>query len=84
MAWFCQIPKLIVRLHERADRTWTKECVESESPQVAPLATYRLRSREPLREPHPLLIMPASDGTASPQRSDRYGANARALPNGRQ
>jgi hypothetical protein len=26
--------------------------------------------------------MPASDGTASPQRSDRCGANGRALPSG--
>jgi len=34
-------------------------------------------------EPGPLLIMTASDGTASPRRSDQCGANRRALPSGR-
>jgi len=32
-----------------------------------------------MREPHPLLIMPASDGPASRRLWDRCGANARAL-----
>jgi hypothetical protein len=45
---------------------------------------HRLRGREPRRRPHPLLIMPASDGTASPRRSDRCGAIARVSPSGRQ
>jgi hypothetical protein len=33
---------------------------------------------------HPLLITPASDGSASPRRSDRCDANARALSSERQ
>jgi hypothetical protein len=32
----------------------------------------------------PAIDLPASDETASPRRSDRYGANARVLPSGRQ
>jgi hypothetical protein len=42
------------------------------------------RARPDRRAAHPLLIMPASGGTAFPRRSDRCGANARALPSGRQ
>ena len=48
------------------------------------LATCRARPDLARACSSQLLIMPASDTTASPPRSDQCGASARALPSGRQ
>jgi hypothetical protein len=65
------------------DQTWTEHKVYSWSSQLSTPPTYGLRSRQPLRKPYPLSIMPASGGTASPRPLDQCGASARALPSGR-
>jgi len=51
-----------------ADQTWTEHQVCYGSSQLSTPPANGLRSRQPLREPHPLLIMSASDGTSSPRR----------------